>query len=200
MLVVCGAMAQSRVNFSNGTMQESLIYTNSGVARGPIAGPPGSWRFELFWAADGVTDSFQLAPSGVTNANSYLLGPGRIYNRFVAVDWGQPGMFVQIQVRGWSANLGDTWSEAVTRNYVGRDGGVGWMGQSAIVRSQLANGLFPGAPLFYDGGALLPQGATQISFLELVTLSSFTAIPEPATCSTGLITAALGLLLMRRRA
>lgn len=195
----CGAIAQSRVNFCNGIMQESWIYTNSGVARGPITGPSGSWRFELLWAPDGATDSLQFTPTGITNANSALMGPGRISNRFVEFPWENPGMFVQLQVRGWSANLGDTWSEALASAYVGRDGGIGWMGLSGIARYQLTSNISPGAAVFNNGGIALPPGATQIPTFELFTMGSFSTVPEPATFALALTGIGLSFLLIRRR-
>jgi hypothetical protein len=202
MIVAGSSQGQGFVNFGNGILPESLICTNTGSSRGPISGPTGTWRFELFWARDGVTDSLQFSSTGLTNVNSALRGPGRIFSIFTAVPGLTASSFVQLQVRGWSANLGDTWSEAASRGHIGQDGEIGWLGESAIVRYQLTSAIFPGASLFYNGGIAMPQGASQIANFDLFSSSSpssLSAVPEPSTLALGLLGMGLGLVFLRRR-
>lgn len=193
MALASAVFAQGRVNFANMSLPDSLIYTNSGTIRGPINGPSGSFRFELFSAPDGTSDPAQFTSTGVTNANSMLLGPGRIVNR-PSVDplVGPSGTWIMLQVRGWSANLGNTWAEAQTNALRGTYVGLGWMNSSGISRYMLTNSAFNGPRVFYST-EVLPSGASQIASLELL------LVPEPTLFSLALLGSGLGLILLRRR-
>lgn len=190
----CSVYAQGRINFANNASPaESLINLNSTITGGGISlmtGAAGSFRFQLFIAVDGpLSDpSISWIDTGITNANSALLGGGRISNRN-SVDVGRPvGEWVLVQVRGWSKGLGATWAEALAN----KDNApiTEFIGTSAVGRVQLAASTSPGPTIFVGGNA--PAGTVQISGFELV------PVPEPSTIAlVGLGLA--GLIFIRRR-
>jgi hypothetical protein len=199
LLAAFGVYGQGYVNFANNAAPvESLITTNAWGTTGGISGPPGTFRFELFWAEDGIANPVWYTV-GITNANSGVLGPGRIANRnSITWWWWEPGTWIQVQVRGWSANLGNatTWAEAeaAARNW-NWTGELAWMGVSQIGRVRVAPSTTLGATIFV-GGAPPPVGTVQISGFELY--DPFIPIPEPSTLALlglGLV----GLVFARRR-
>jgi hypothetical protein len=206
-LAACGVYAQGRINFANNASPaSSLILTNYsflGGGGGGIAGPSGTYRFELYVAADGSSTFY---PTGITNANSSLLGPGRIFNRnSVVLPWWLPwygvnvdaGSWIQVQVRGWSANIGNatTWDEAMTA--LSGFNETMWpscIAISGVGRVQLASSLVNG-PTLFAGGPPPPAGTVQISDFQLPLVP---LIPEPSTLAlVGLGLA--GVVLLRRR-
>lgn len=206
--ITCGLFAQGRVNFANNTLAGSQIITNGlgapGVGSGNISGPSGSFRFELFAAADGTSDVSLFTTTGITNANSSVLGAGRISNRN-SVDplRGAQGTWIQVQVRGWSANLGGTWAEAYANSQsapflAGLGTQLAWISdyentaRTPIGRVQLAGTSVNGPTIFLSSVAPA-AGTVQISGLEL------TLVPEPSTIALGLMGIGATLVLIRRR-
>jgi hypothetical protein len=187
LLAAFGAYGQGYVNYvghinfaNNAAPVESLITTNGHGPPGGMSGPPGTFRFELFWTYDGWVNPDWCA-TGITNANSGVLGPGRIANRnSVVLNGVEAGTWIQVQVRGWSANLGNatTWAEAEAAIHRwGWDDGTAWYGVSGTGRVQLAPSTTLGATIF-AGGAPPPAGTVQISGFEL---QRVVLIPEPST-------------------
>lgn len=205
--ITCGLFAQGRVNFANAsTPVGSQIWTNGiaqGYGAGGVAAPAASYRFELFAAADGITDPSLFTTTGITNANS-ALGAGRISNRN-SVDplRGPSGTWIQVQVRGWSSNLGLTWAEAYANSQSGAFlSGLGtqlaWISdfenttRTPIGRVQLATTGVNG-PTIFASSVAPAVGTVQISGMEL------TLVPEPSTIALGLMGIGATLVLIRRR-
>jgi hypothetical protein len=188
----CSVYAQGRINFANNASPvESLINLNATTTGGGISlmsGAAASFRFQLFIADDGPAGSANWVDTGITNANSALLGAGRISNRN-SVDVGRPvGEWVLVQVRGWSKGLGLTWAEALANKDSAPP--TEFIGISPVGRVQLAASTSPGPTIFVGGNA--PAGTIQISGFQLV------PVPEPSTIAlVGLGLA--GLIFIRRR-
>lgn len=191
------ASAQGTVNFVNtsGTLLSaggtSMLSRNNG----------GTYYFAVFLApsttvtaagqASTLTDpNFQIV--GTYNTNSATAN-GALVNR-AAVDVGtsrgyQPGTTVDFIVRGWSANAGLTWAEALAFYNGGSPAADMWIGQSLVGNDILLGG---GA---IGNTALFGVGIQQIGGFNMPLVPS---IPEPSS----MVLAGLGaasLLLFRRR-
>jgi hypothetical protein len=186
------SFAQGTVNFQNAA---ATLISAGGVAM------PGSstFNFALFLApSTRVLTSGQSAAlndpafqtvAGV-NANNPA-GAGRIVTKS-GLDVGQPaGSTIDFIVRGWSANAGATWAEALAFWNNGSPSADMFIGSSTI-----------GNDLVLGGGLIAPTalfggGATQVLGFNM-SLVPAVIVPEP----TSMVLAGLGaasLLLFRRR-
>jgi hypothetical protein len=180
------SFAQGTVNFANSASQ---LISAGGVAMGGSAS--NAFNFAVFLAPSStaassgltaaLTDPAFQSVAGV-NANGPALG--RLVTKSGLAVGGAPGDIVDYVVRGWSANGGATWAEALA-SY--NNGVPMWMGSSTIGNDLvLGGGAIPATTLF---GA----GANQVTGFNMVEI-----IPEP----TSMVLAGLGaasLLLFRRR-
>jgi hypothetical protein len=129
--------AQGLINFLNSTSTLITISSN-GLPVGMPGGQPGTFRFELFIAPAGTLSPASFTATGLIATN--LASAGRMYggnNRAVP---GVPlGGTAAILVRGWSANLGTNYAEAIAASHTTANG---YIGESSIA----PNFLFGGDP------------------------------------------------------
>jgi hypothetical protein len=186
------SFAQGTVNFANSA---STLISAGGVAM-PVSGTT-AFNFALFLApsttvnASGqsttFTDPVFQTPTGVGNVNS-AIAAGRVptLNGYVTTGSGT----VDFLVRGWSANAGSTWAQALAFWNNGSPAQDMWLGQSLIGNDLvLGGGAIPATTLF-------GLGSSQVPGFNLVCM----CYPFPEPSSTAL--AGLGvvsLLMFRRR-
>jgi hypothetical protein len=168
----CQAAAQSTVQLHNDN--SSLVYTNSlayGGTRGLTAPNPGQYYYGLFLAPAGATDPAAFTFSGVYATNTALAGR---YSGTGTTFGLAPGLTYSIQVRGWSADNGESWTAVLSALQSGT--ATGFYGESAIATFS------PGSPIPVP----VVIGATVGSF-------DLMAVPEPSVAA---LVIAAGLLAM----
>lgn len=193
------SFAQGTVNFAN---TASTLIQAGGVSM-PISGTR-QFNFAVFLAPSTTTVSPGAAPSftapafqvvGGTNVNSPT-AVGRLVTR-TAVDVGTSsgalgaGSTVDFIVRGWSANAGATWQEALVFWNNGLPVADMYIGSSGIADNLVLGG---GA---IGNTALFGAGANQVTGFTMGLVSAV-IVPEP----TSMVLAGLGaasLLAFRRR-
>lgn len=194
-MIGLAAYAQGLINFGNSA--SSLITTNGGTpaTTGPLAPPNGSFVFELYMGTVGQTED-QLRATGITNYNQGSPVRGRLLAASRVVPAGTAGLnntgvsnYVAVQIRGWSANLGNSWADVETA--VAGGASVGWWGRSAVGTYMLGPALPPPSWTVMVGGTP-PAGVVQVPGFELV------PVPEPSTIALGVLGLA-GLFFVRRR-
>jgi len=188
------SFAQGTVNFAN---TSGTLISAGGVAMPVFATSP--FNFAIFLAPSSTTGVQGQTPSltdpafqvvGGTTVNT--TGAGRIASKN-GLDVGTaggfgPGSTVDFIVRGWSANAGATWAEALAFWNNGNPSSSMYIGSSTI-----------GNDLVLGGGALFVPttfgvGVNQVAGFNM----PLVAVPEP----TSMVLAGLGaasLLLFRRR-
>jgi len=183
--------AQGTVNFANSA---STLISAGGVAA-PLSGVVPI-NYMLFLAPSTtvtttgqsalLTDPIWQTPSGPGNVNSATTA-GRMptINGYVT---GGTGV-ADFLVRGWSANAGATWAQALAFWNNGQPAADMWIGSSLIGNDiVLGGGATPATTLFGAGASSV--GGFALTFVP--------AIPEPSS----MVLAGLGaasLLLFRRR-
>lgn len=200
LLTTAGSHAVGLVNFANSS---STLISVDGA---PM--PTQTERefiFAVFLAPSSTVSSsgltaafadpvFQLA-CGYTTNHSSPLGAGRLTSR-PSLDAGSiagysAGEFVDFVVRGWSSNLGYTWSEALANWNNGNPLVADWaIGSSTIGNDLLLGGnVFPQPTLFGIG----PDQVGGFNFQ----VGGFNLIPEPSSLT--LAASGLALLMQCRR-
>ena len=193
--LVSSSQAQGLLNFFNANATVTALSSNSVVLGSTPAGSLGTFRYELFRAAAGTTTDSGFVATGLIATNTTQAG------RFqggasVAVPGTQLGGTAAILVRGWSANLGETWAEAFAKQ--GVEGG--FFGSSAIAPNLLLGGdgglgFIPVPALFGGNSGIVPQSAT-VGFT--LTWVGGSIVPEPSSMALAGLGAA-SLLIFRRR-
>jgi hypothetical protein len=190
--MVTSSQAQGLVNFLNSST--TLITLTDARQANPNlgalpAGVPGTFRFELFRAAAGTSTDVGFIATGLIATN--ITTAGRLIGgNGLAVPGTSLGGTAALLVRGWSANLGTTYAEALV-NY---NAGVGgFLGSSSIAANFLLGG---------DGGAgNIPTSPVFGASANQITSGfalNYSPVPEPSS----MVLAGLGaasLLLFRRR-
>jgi len=180
------SLAQGTVNFQN---TAATLISAGGVAMGGSSS--NQFNFAVFLAPSSTAASSGLTAAltdpafqSVAGVNANGATPGRLVTRSGLDVGGAAGSIVDYVVRGWSANAGATWAEAMA-SY--NNGVPMYIGSSTIGNDLvLGGGAIPSTALF---GA----GPNQVTGFNLVQV-----IPEP----TSMVLAGLGaasLLLFRRR-
>jgi hypothetical protein len=191
------SFAQGTVNFANG----STTLISAGGAAMPTSATGGTFNFAVFLAPSTTVNAVGLpsTPSytdplfqqeGVNGTVNSPTAVGRLVTRNGVVVGGVAGSTIDFIVRGWSANAGATWAEALAFYNGGSPSQAMYIGQSLI-----GNDLKLG-----DGAAV---ASTTLFGLTPVQVGGFNlalipAVPEP----TSMVLAGLGaasLLLFRRR-
>ena len=197
-VAAAGAFAQGRVNFANSA--------TTLISAGGSATVVGQQYYYALFLAPSTTvlaggqsrplgNDPDFAVQGGSNVTQHATAAGRIagVNNFVA--GGAGGGTVDFIVRGWSANAGNTWAEALAN----------WNNGSPISPT-LGAGMFFGQStigndlLLGDGGAigattLFGAGATQAGGFNM---AFYPVVPEPSSMALAGLGAA-SLLLFRRR-
>jgi hypothetical protein len=134
-----GVHAQGLINFLNSSQTLIALSTN-GVNNGPTPPTLGAFRFELFIAPAGTLNPASFTATGLIATN--LASAGRLSGgNNLAVPGVALGGTAAILVRGWSANLGTNYAQAIAASLTTANG---YIGESSIA----PNFLFGG-----DGGA-----------------------------------------------
>ncbi len=186
--LVSSSQAQGLINFLNSSTSLVTLSSN-GVSMGSTPTTLGGYRYELFSAPAGTATSSAFVASGLIATNTAQAG------RFVAGNGlaipGQPlGGTCAILVRGWSANLGNNYAQALANQAALG----GFIGESSIALNFLLGGdggagNIPTSPAF--GGSSGIQGGFVLNYGGGI-------VPEPSS----MVLAGLGaasLLLFRRR-
>jgi hypothetical protein len=180
------SFAQGTVNFAN---TAATLISAGGVAMGGSAS--NNFNFAVFLAPSTTAASSGLTAAltdpafqTVAGINANGTAVGRLVTKSGLDVGGSSGQIVDYVVRGWSANAGANWAEALASF---NNGVPMWIGSSTIGNDlTLGGGAIPATSLF---GA----GANQVTGFNMVQV-----IPEP----TSMVLAGLGaasLLLFRRR-
>jgi hypothetical protein len=190
--LVTSSQAQGLCNFVN-SAATVITLTSNGVNIGSAPAGNGSWRYELFRAAAGTTTDSGFIATGMVATNTTA---GRfIYGNAVAIPGTALGGTAAILIRGWSASLGATWAEAITKQGVVD----GYFGSSAVAPNFLLGGdgglgFIQPSPVFGGSSGIVAAGANNGFTLTFVP----GVVPEPSS----MVLAGLGaasLLLFRRR-
>jgi phosphate/sulfate permease len=186
------SFAQGTVNFQNA----SATLTSAGGVAAPIS---TLFNYALFFApeptAGSVGQSASLTDPAFQNADSYttssLTSAGRLVSRASLATQQPAGSTLDFVVRGWSANAGATWQEALAFWNNGAPAQDMFIGSSLIGNNIiLGGGITPPTTLF-------GFGANQVAGFNMALVPG-TIVPEP----TSMVLAGLGaasLLLFRRR-
>lgn len=193
---ICSSFAQGTLTFNNSaTTLISINATQGGPATGTTSPVLGSWYYAMFTAPTAVLSyTGDTDPNWIlreTATNSAAASGGRLIG-------GQPptalpgGSTVNFIIRGWSANLGTTWSEVLNslQTPAGISGGSYYLGQSAIGLNAIFNDP-AAAPV---NGAFGTSGGSTVPGFVL----DFHQVPEPSSMALAGLGAA-SLLLFRRR-
>lgn len=188
------SQAQGLVNFFNANATATWLETAQHV---PISVAPatlGGFRYELFSASAGTAADVGFVSSGLIATNTGTVG------RFnggsnVGIPGRALGGTAAILVRGWSSNLGQTWSEAFAASQV--PGATGYIGSSPIAPNFFlggdpGTGLIPTSPVFGGASGIVPVSGTVGFYLTQL------AVPEPSSMALAGIGAA-ALMIFRRR-
>jgi hypothetical protein len=180
-----GAFAQGTFSFGNGPSTLWLL-ENAGVVT-TNTGNLGGYVFELYRAPAGTTTDNGFVGTGILATN--LASAGRLNGGTgIAVPGAPLGGTGSILVRGWSLNLGSTWTAAATAWALGTPG---YLGSSAIASQFLwggdgGSGPVPASPAF--------AGSSGIQTGVILHAN----VPEPTSMALAGLGAA-SLLLFRRR-
>lgn len=193
---ICSSFAQGTLTFNNAAA--TLISTNTvhgGPATGTTSPVLGSWYYALLTAPTTTTTyagnndpnwTFRAIATNSANATGGRLVGGQPTTVGIA-----GGSTLNFIIRGWSANLGATWSEVLNslQTPAGIAGGSYYLGQSAIGLNAIFNdpAASPVNPAFGTGGGSTVPGFTL----------DFTQVPEPSSMALAGLGAA-SLLLFRR--
>lgn len=198
------AGAQGTIKFYNASPLY-LISTNgtpmNGTTTGVMDKTANDYYFALLISSgtptsqDPLTGGWSVAQSGGANlvGNNYTVIAGGVNGTGsaggVAVDNWAAGATMNVELVGWSASLGTSWSEIASQLAANSWNALGYYGISSI--GQVTSGgvgapASPAASLF---------GPTQISSFNL---NGVAPVPEPATMALGALGGA-ALLLFRRR-
>jgi hypothetical protein len=170
------SFAQGTVNFAN---TAATLISAGGVAMGGSSS--NQFNFAVFLAPSSTAGSSGLTAAltdpafqSVAGVNANGATPGRLTTKSGYAIGSTPGTVVDYIVRGWSANAGATWAEALA-SY--NSGVLMYIGSSTIGNDlTLGGGAIPATSLF---GA----GANQVTGFNMVQV-----IPEP----TSMVLACLG--------
>jgi hypothetical protein len=189
--LVSSSQAQGLINFLNSSTTLVTVSSN-GVSLGTTPVTLGGYKYELFSAPAGTATASAFLASGLIATNTAQAGGGRfIGGNGVAIPGRALGGTCAILIRGWSANLGNTYAEALAnQNALG-----GYLGESAIALNFLLGGdggagNVPTSPAF--GGSSGIQGGFVLNW------GGGVIVPEPSS----MVLAGLGaasLLFFRRR-
>ncbi len=189
-LVVSSSFAQGTLTFNNSA--STLISTNIlGGPTGPTSPVLGSWYYALFTAPTSVTTyldhndpnwTFRAIATNTANATGGRLSGGQPATTIPS------GSTLNFIIRGWSANLGTSWAQALNNLNNPAFGQNYFLGQSAIGLNAIFND--PIAPV---NGAFGTGGGPAVPGFVL-----YLDIPEPTSLSIVGLGAAL-LLRFRRR-
>jgi hypothetical protein len=188
------SFAQGYVNFANSS---ATLISAGGVA---APGAAGAYYYAVFLAPSTTVTGIGQSAGAFDNpifqvvggTNTSIATAGRMATRNALNVGGTAGGTADFLVRGWSANAGATWSEALAfYNNLGSSGQSMWLGQSVI-----GNDIVLG-----DGGALpnitlFGVGLNQVGGFNLTQFGG--TVPEPSSMALAGIGAA-SLLLFRRR-
>jgi hypothetical protein len=193
LLTLTALIGATTISFAQGTVNFANSATTLISAGGVTMSNSNQFNFAVFLAPSstaassgqtaGLNDAaFQtVAGSTANNPNT----AGRLTSKSGLDVGGAAGNVVDFVVRGWSANAGATWLEALAA-YNANTPGI-WIGTSTIGNDlTLGGGAIPPTTLFGAGG-------NQVGGFNLVQI-----VPEP----TSMVLAGLGaasLLLFRRR-
>ncbi len=177
------ASGQGSIAFLNNSL--TLITTNSapGSATAPISAP-GNFYFALFSAPAGTLDPSIFSFTGAYATNRALDMPGRFNGGLVTFPNINP---VSLVIRGWSANIGPTYSDAT--NYLANPLFDAWYGESQIATVMPQGGGFPAPSPFGFNPGQVPG----------FNLNMYSAVPEPSSVVLGILGGA-ALFFFRRRA
>jgi hypothetical protein len=170
-----------QVSFRND--QFSLVSTNSeygGAATGLTSGPRGAYYYGLWAAPAGTIDPQQFAFTGRYATNT---SPGLFDGGTVSLASFPVGSSASLQVRGWSADLGFSWPQALANLAGGSLSGPAFYGESPITLHTM--GSAPSIP---------PRSVISGPFTLM------TQVPEPGSFSLLCLGAAVCLCGRRRMA
>jgi len=199
LLLLCAAgsgLSQGTATFANSS---TTLISAGGVPMPPRTSMETTYYFAIFLASRNTVSSlgqtvpftdpsFQLA--GAYNSNSVSTA-GRIVT-LGDLDVGSaggwvPGITVDFIVRGWSANAGTTWTEALAN----------WNGGSPLVPMHIGSSTV-GNDLLLDGGGFPPAtvfgpSAYQVSGFNMI------FVPEPSALALAVLGGATWWASARRR-
>lgn len=188
--LISSSHAQGLLNFVNSAATVITLSSNSTLI-GTTPATPGGFRYELFRAAPGTTDTNLFIGSGLiatnTSAGRFVAGNG------LALPGVPLGGTAAIMIRGWSSNLGSNFAAALANvNVLG-----GYIGQSAIALNFLLGGdggagNVPTSPVFGGASGIVAAGPNNGFTLTYV------PVPEPSSMALAGLGAA-SLLMFRRR-
>jgi len=199
LVAATSAFAQGRVNFAN----SAATLISAGGASTAIT---DQYLYAIFLApsttvlAAGQSSSFTdpvFQTQGGSNVTQHATAIGRIAGVNGFDTGGAPGGTVDFIVRGWSANAGSTWAQALAswNNGAPENPALAGLGGMFIGQSLVGNNILLG-----DGGAigattLFGAGATQVPGFNMAFVP---LVPEPSSMALAGLGAA-SLLLFRRR-
>ncbi len=168
--IASGQSATGSINFFNSTgTKVSLSSWNGDLGYMPAT--PGLFRFQLFIAPEGTVSPWTFTPTQVFGTNQ--ASEGRFSGGALRLVEGvQAGDRRAILVRGWSASLGQTYTEAK----VNFDSGLaGFLGESSIAPSFVFGG--------FDGVGTIPTSPAFGGAYGIQNGFTLFGIPEPTTLS-----------------
>ena len=176
MLAAGSALAQ-KVVFANTISADYRIFTNNGVASGPMTGT-NQWRIGLYVGAQGTPENSLVLVGLATNrSNPVLAGYFSGGNPFLlSSPYDVCGLPLTFQLRAWAFDGGLTYEEAIAIGVFSGKSSLGFTTPGCDTLPGILFGNFPGQ-----------VGAFTIS------------VPEPSTYALGLLGVALFGLLRRRR-
>ena len=175
------AFADGLINFLNNS-STLITLSSSGISLGLMPTNLGQFKFELFVAPTGTTDSFQFLPTGVQGTNRAVAGRFLGGNN-LTVAGVQPGLNGSILVRGWSTSLGNDYSTAFS---LWHSGAGGFLGESEIASPFLfggddGSGPIPPSPAFGPTSYQINNGFV-LSTIPEPSFAAFTLFSGAALC------------------